>query len=385
MIRGNNRAISKLKSGDVAKMPKTYCWRLLNFAGNLPEGVELDLHYAIHRFQMDVSKARYGREGAFYDAIARSTNLADELEAGVPNSVSLSTPGVGEQIYNLWRDDAALNPDSRMEAIRIIASRIADTKQVPHRHIPHEQKIEYLRRLPSKASKLSNTPFYDTVPTNTSVSFEESVPESDLTNAVIKSSSDRPNATFTPEMHYSHYGNNGSVDLFAQGAHLDEDLPESYETYVLEMKSAGAIHYATGANEIIQQFNKMREYFFAGIDSDDLGPISDHVKFELAFTPSKECIEHVLDYEEMYRGCLSRQLAPSDDISQKQSANGNRSISVAETVSIRLPDPGNPISIDVFRRRGGPDPADGEEYKRYLLKKSPRFHDRFWEVFEQYQ
>lgn len=186
-------------------------------------------------------------------------------------------------------------------------------------------------------------------------------------------------------MHYSHYGNNGSVDLFAQGAHLDRDLPKSYTTYVLEMKSAGAIHYATGANEIIQQFNKMREYFFAGIDPEDIGPVSNHVKFELAFTPCKECIEHVLEFREMYRECLSQQLAPNNDILQKQNMGAGCPVSISETVSIRLPDTNRPISIDLFRLRGGPTPADTEKYKRYLLKKSPRFHDEFWEVFKQYQ
>ncbi|MDL0132037.1 hypothetical protein PNP59_14095 [Halobacterium salinarum] len=385
MIRGSDTAVSKLKSGDVEKMPKTYCWRLLCFGGNLPDDVHLDLHQAIHRFQMNVAKARYRKEGAFYDAIAMSTNLTDQLIDGAPERISFSMPGLGKQIYDLWRDHLALNPDSREEAIHIIANHIADAKNVPHRNIPHEKRVEYLRRLPSQSEKLRNTPFYESVPIKTSVSFDQFFPESDLTNAVIKSTSDYSGKLCTPEMHYSHYGNRGSVDLFVEGVHLDQDLPTSCKTYVLEMKSASAISHSTGANSIIQQFNKMREYFFKGVDPEDINSVSDYVKFELAFTPSEDCIEHLFNYEEMYRSCLSQQLVPDEDVwPSKQNPSEDTFPKVSETISIRIPDPKNPVSIDVFRRREGPDPADIKNYKKYLLRKSPRFYDNFWQLFADY-
>lgn len=59
-----------------------------------------------------------------------------------------------------------------------------------------------------------------------------------------------------PEAHYNHYGNRGVVDLYA--------IMGGWNGHVYEIKSETAVRNATGANEVIRQFNRMREYFSKG-------------------------------------------------------------------------------------------------------------------------
>ncbi|MDL0122825.1 hypothetical protein [Halobacterium salinarum] len=366
-------------------MPEKYCSVLLNFTGNIPDKVAFNLDKATERFQADLREDRYGKKGAFFDAIAQSTRFARRAKSATPDSASISMPAIGKEVFRLWKDESEPTARGINQAIETLSNRITKKTGVPHPHASHETKVEHLSALPPEHGQLSDTPFYSTAPSWTSVQFDKFVPESELTNAVIKSRSNQPDPVFIPEKHYADYGKRGSVDLFAQDVHLDEDIPSSCRTYVIEMKSGGAIKNVTGPNEIIQQFNKMREHFFSGIDSDNFEATGDSVKFELAFTPSKKCIRHILDFDAMYRSAVSEQLGSVDDMWPEERRRAGDQPSIYETVSIRLPDPDNSISIDVFRGREGPDPAEIEQYKRYLLKKSPRFYDEFHEVFEEHQ
>ena len=97
-----------------------------------------------------------------------------------------------------------------------------------------------------------------------------------------------------PEVHYNHYGDRGVVDL------LQTDTYETSQTMrVYELKCQPAIEAATGANEILRQFNRHRTYFFKGTDykaTDYEG-----VTFELTFAATQPCYEHVRDNWSQYK------------------------------------------------------------------------------------
>ncbi len=96
------------------------------------------------------------------------------------------------------------------------------------------------------------------------------------------------------ERHYNHYGDRGIVDLVAT-----EDGTDAIHLY--EIKSTAAIEAATGANEIIRQFNRMRRYFFR----DESTPMDvGHVQFELCFLPTYECYRHVERNADLYRSAV---------------------------------------------------------------------------------
>ena len=61
-----------------------------------------------------------------------------------------------------------------------------------------------------------------------------------------------------PEARYNHYGDRGVVDLYISTG--------DYNDRIIEVKSEDSVRGASGANEIIRQFNKMVEYFYKGSD-----------------------------------------------------------------------------------------------------------------------
>jgi len=114
------------------------------------------------------------------------------------------------------------------------------------------------------------------------------ITEDELANSIIgqldDGDADRPWASEVP---YNHYGDRGVVDLvhrFGEGSGRDE-------LHVFELKSEYAVEQATGANEILRQFNRHRRYFFDGSDYTRSDYFS--VRFELAFTATQSNFEHV--------------------------------------------------------------------------------------------
>jgi len=106
-----------------------------------------------------------------------------------------------------------------------------------------------------------------------------------------------------PESSYNHYGTRGFVDLY-----FERKYPSGYsEAYVYELKSESAVKQATGANEIIRQFNKMREYFFKGSSHS----LPKSITFELCFTPTEYNIRHISENIEMYHSSVEQRLLES--------------------------------------------------------------------------
>jgi len=91
------------------------------------------------------------------------------------------------------------------------------------------------------------------------------------------------------EVHYNHYGDRGVVDAV---------VPNELGLIVYEVKADAAIEAATGANEILRQYNRHREYFMKGSSYGRTLPKSVH--FMLAFAATPMAYEHVMDNYEMY-------------------------------------------------------------------------------------
>jgi len=106
-----------------------------------------------------------------------------------------------------------------------------------------------------------------------------------------------------PESSYNHYGTRGFVDLY-----FEQKYPHGYtKGHVYELKSESAVKQATGANEIIRQFNKMREYFFKGSSHS----LPKNITFELCFTPTEYNIRHITENIEMYSSSVEQKLIES--------------------------------------------------------------------------
>lgn len=101
-----------------------------------------------------------------------------------------------------------------------------------------------------------------------------------------------------PESHYNHYGNRGAADLYV--------ATENYSGHLYELKSETAINEATGANEIIRQFNRMREFFFSG---SSFNSPSDSMIFELCFTPSEKSIQHIAENADLYATVTDQEIS----------------------------------------------------------------------------
>lgn len=96
---------------------------------------------------------------------------------------------------------------------------------------------------------------------------------------------------------YDHYGNRGSVDVYARvrtPARVD---------YLVELKADPAVRIASGANEILRQYRRMERYFH----KDDAHSIrrklareGPGVHFLLLFAPTVACVEHVAEHRRLY-------------------------------------------------------------------------------------
>lgn len=159
---------------------------------------------------------------------------------------------------------------------------------------------------------------------------------------------------FEPEAHYNYYGDRGVADL-----HVRRKETESYgrpyiNDDVYEVKSAAAVEAATGANEIIRQFNKMRRYFYK--DESRYKPST--TSFELVFIVEKETVKHVAENITLYQ--------VSDD--QKLCKCVMDSSMHQESVFLRNLDGGiNEMPVQVnYSKRSGPEVVDGSTWKQNL-------------------
>lgn len=136
---------------------------------------------------------------------------------------------------------------------------------------------------------------------------ELSPPEDEVAKYLIKyhrgelmPSQNSPDVDIKSEVHYNHYGNKGAVDLF-----VHDTTTGSNHYYIYEIKSGAAIREATGANQILRQYNRMRQYFFQG---KDIQPGNGAwITFQLVFTPSEKTIKHLLDNYSMYETVMEKE------------------------------------------------------------------------------
>lgn len=91
-----------------------------------------------------------------------------------------------------------------------------------------------------------------------------------------------------PESHYNYFGTRGVADLFVE---IDN------HAHLFELKGDAAINEVTGANEIVRQFNQMREYYFRDDTKKQRYTL---VSFRLYFLPSETVLEHLRDNLTVY-------------------------------------------------------------------------------------
>lgn len=197
--------------------------------------------------------------------------------------------------------------------------------------------------------------------------------EDDLTEVLIQRYQDRDIVhIIEPEAHYDHYGHRGWPDLFV----VFERAPEGLiEHHLIEVKSEYAVKSATGANEIIRQFNQMRRYFFDD-ERHNLYPM-DHdyqeivIDFELTFIPTPYTIQHLHNYAEMYNQAISA--TSPDRFDLLPSDQGTSGIHEGIEVNLTLRHPEYPFPVALVTKGGSnfspssdPD-AFYEDYKRRNL------------------
>jgi hypothetical protein len=103
------------------------------------------------------------------------------------------------------------------------------------------------------------------------------------------------------EVHYNHYGDRGCVDMVVE---FEGEFDGDHSICIYELKSDNAIKQATGANEIIRQFNRHRDYFFEGTDYNERDYYS--VSFSVLFYASQFAMDHVAENEAMYRSVTNK-------------------------------------------------------------------------------
>jgi len=87
------------------------------------------------------------------------------------------------------------------------------------------------------------------------------------------------------EVHYNHYGTRGVLD-----AVQETDMAAT----LYELKSTCAVNNATGANEIIRQVNRHREYYFQD------HPSRKNKMLRLVFTTTQETWNHLRENIQLY-------------------------------------------------------------------------------------
>ncbi|ERH09261.1 MAG: hypothetical protein J07HX64_01014 [halophilic archaeon J07HX64] len=178
--------------------------------------------------------------------------------------------------------------------------------------------------------------------------------EDDMVSAIINSyrNSYRSLINVEPEAHYNHYGDRGVADLYI--VHTEDRTTEN-EGAVFEVKADSAVQEATGANEIIRQYNRMRRNFFRYKER----VVHTYCKFELCFVISERTVRHVCENFEMYASTSNSQI----------NAKKEEGLLNTENVVFRLPDANNytPAAFPIPKHVDSPS-----EWKEFLSKQSPK-------------
>ncbi|WP_254767072.1 hypothetical protein [Salinilacihabitans rarus] len=162
-----------------------------------------------------------------------------------------------------------------------------------------------------------------------------------------------------PEAHYNHYGNRGVADLYIVE---ENDGRPNANGFVYELKSEYAVRQATGANEIIRQFNRMREFFFDG--SSHERP-TDLVRFTLGFAGTEYNLRHIYENLDMYAATVKNSYE-SDDTVESESV-------------IQLNDPDTLSPVVVLGRANGEtvEPlAAGDEFGPHVERRNEEIFER---------
>ncbi|RJT05234.1 hypothetical protein [Halococcus sp. IIIV-5B] len=188
--------------------------------------------------------------------------------------------------------------------------------------------------------------------------------EDELTNALIRhhkrseraarSRGERDVETkLYPEEHYNHYGDRGVVDLYQTTGRSSGHL--------YEVKSESAVRHATGANEIVRQFNRMRGHFYPGTDH----PVPDEVHFELCFLPTALTARHLVENAEMYAQCVANDVSRLDEVDR-----------VVANVCFRLPDPENVRPVVAFTSTSRFHGITNDSFPAYAVETNPAVYER---------
>ena len=131
--------------------------------------------------------------------------------------------------------------------------------------------------------------------------------EDDVVSSLIEvHQSSNGEASIYPEKHYNHYGDRGVVDLFVE---LETTHGETRQ-WLYEIKSEAALRDATGANEVLRQFNRMREFFFKGTDHEP----GSQVFYQLIIVPTVHTLRHISDNFAIYDEVIEFEETPHGKI-----------------------------------------------------------------------
>jgi hypothetical protein len=300
---------------------------------------------------------------------------------------------VWDAIANHWnKKDRSLQ-----QTLRLTADSYADRWGFPHPAAHREAKIKHIDDLPDWAPLLEDRfrlaeSIYDIDEPGPSNDFDlsKTYKESKMTQSLISSlRQDSEVANIQPEAGYNNYGERGRIDLFAE----HRPSMSSRQLRMIEMKSKYAVRESTGANEIIQQFNRMRESFLKGAVGSVFEPRTVHdekYSFELKFDPCKVTIDHVFNYREMYYEAINNNIEKTDY--DNRGKGGSPSLETESSISFYVPG-GNDVPLFKGESRGHdirfvkfnfchPGPPRKEEFRRYVMSRSPEFHDEFWPLIE---
>ena len=195
------------------------------------------------------------------------------------------------------------------------------------------------------------------------------ITEDDLAQALIKwgkeTSSAEEEFYIYPEARYNHYGDRGVADLYLETV---DNVGNTYG-HLLELKSESAVREATGANEIIRQYNKMREFFFPGSSH---RPPNSEITIELCFSPSEYNLRHVADNADLYSAAV------------EQTISNLGTDRTSTMVSFRPPNPEHIIPIIMFRKefdfRTRFKTGDHNKFVEYVERTQPAIFEEYEEI-----
>ena len=201
--------------------------------------------------------------------------------------------------------------------------------------------------------------------------------EDDLANAIIENPRPEDNtsaadAMIYPEAHYHHYGERGSVDLYI---YVDNYVGAPTYGNLIEMKSKYAVQNVTGANAIIRQFNRMREFFFL----DESWTTPNIVHYELSFLPSEYNIRHLYKNEAMYVSAISqdrnRTESPDDSFLSTCPVDPDE-VKIKSKITLRSPIVGDPSPVDLItsNRNFLRNPEGCESFLKYVQDENKKFY-----------